>query len=137
MSTNQVVIELKQRIQSEISNFFESYKLFGEPASPEIAKQLLIGRLEHYFAEVSETKQEGFSHEAAQALSNLGVSSLDGIRHYVDHRSRELKRYLQGSVEAHLEFVDFNNYEAWRKEALNLDKLSMVLSREVERAAGI
>ncbi len=137
MSTNQVVIELKQRIQSEISNFFESYKLFGEPASPEVAKQLLIGRLEHYFAEAGETKQEGFSYEAGQELSTLSISSLDGIRNYVDHRNRELKRHLQGSVEAHLESVDFSKYEAWRKEASNLDNLSMVLSREVERVAGI
>lgn len=136
MSTNQVVIELKQRIQSEISNFFESYKLFGEPDSPEIAKQLLIGRLEHYFAEVSETKQEGFSYEAAKALSNLNISSLDGIRHYVDHRNHELKRYLQ-ELDAHLEVVDFGNYEALQKEASNLDNLSMVLSREVERVFGL
>lgn len=136
MSTNQVVIELKQRIQSEISNFFESYKLFGEPASPEVAKQLLIGRLEHYFAEAGETKQEGFSREAGQALSTLSISSLDGIRHYVDYRNNEIKRHLQ-ELDAHLEVVDFSKYEAWRKEASNLDNLSMVLSREVEMVAGI
>lgn len=138
MSTNQVVIELKQRIQSEISNFFESYKLFGEPASPEVAQQLLMGRIEYRFAEVSktETNQQGFSREAGKALSTLNISSLDGIRHYVDYRNDELKRHLQ-ELDAHLEVVDFSKYEAWRKEASNLDNLSMVLSREVERVAGI
>ncbi|QXN26700.1 hypothetical protein KVP08_009155 [Shewanella putrefaciens] len=136
MSDNQAIIELKQGIQSEISNFFESYKLFGEPASPEVAKQLLIGRLEHYFAEAGETKQEGFSREVGQALSNLSISSLDGIRHYVDYRNHEIKRYLQ-ELEVHLEGVDYGRYEASQKEASNLDNLSMVLSREVERVAGI
>ena len=137
MSTNQVVIELKKLVKSEIGDFFAGFGHLGEPATPEEMQTKLQASIDHCFAQLSETKQEGFSYEAAQALSNLGVSSLDGIRHYVDHRSRELKRYLQGSVEAHLEFVDFSNYEAWRKEASNLDKLSMVLSREVERVAGI
>ncbi|MCT8858326.1 hypothetical protein K5M76_06500 [Shewanella xiamenensis] len=138
MSDNQAIIELKQGIQSEISNFFESYKLFGEPASPEAAQQLLMGRIEHRFAKVSkkETKQEGFSREAGQALSNLSISSLDGIRHYVDYRNHEIKRYLQ-ELEVHLEGVDYGRYEASQKEVSNLDNLSMVLSREVERVAGI
>lgn len=86
--------------------------------------------------EVSETKQEGFSYEAAKALSTLTISSLDSIRHYVDYRNHELKRYLQ-ELEVHLEGVDYGRYEALQKEVSNLDNLSMVLSREVERVAGI
>lgn len=102
----------------------------------EITEALKAKKKHFEIVEVSETKQEGFSHEAAQALSNLGVSSLDGIRHYVDYRNHEIKRYLQ-ELEVHLEGVDYGRYEASQKEALNLDNLSMVLSHEVERVAGI
>ena len=137
MSDHQAIIELKKLIQSEIGDFFAGFGHLGEPVRPEIMQKLLIENIEHCFAEVSETKQEGFSREAGQALSSLSISCLDGIRNYVDHRNRELKRHLQGSVEAHLESVDFSKYEAWRKEASNLDNLSMVLSNEVERMSGI
>ncbi|MEE1981374.1 hypothetical protein [Shewanella xiamenensis] len=136
MSDNQAIIELKKLIQSEIGDFFAGFGHLGEPVRPEIMQKLLIENIEHCFAEVSETKQEGFSREVGQALSNLTISSLDGIRHYVDHRSNEIKRYLQ-ELDAHLEVVDFGNYEALQKEASNLDNLSMVLSREVERIFGI
>lgn len=136
MSDNQAIIELKKLIQSEISDFFAGLGQLGEPAKPEVMQKLLLENIEHCFAEVSETKQEGFSHEAGQALSNLSISSLDGIRHYVDYRNHEIKRYLQ-ELEVHLEGVDYGRYEASQKEASNLDNLSMVLSREVERVAGI
>lgn len=138
MSDHQAIIELKQLIQSEIGDFFAGFGHLGEPVSPEIMQKLLLENIEHCFAEVSktETNQEGFSREAGKALSTLNISSLDGIRHYVDYRNDELKRHLQ-ELDAHLEVVDFSKYEAWRKEASNLDNLSMVLSREVERVAGI
>ncbi|MBW0280688.1 hypothetical protein B4O99_14295 [Shewanella xiamenensis] len=136
MSDNQAIIELKKLIQSEIGDFFAGFGQLGEPVRPEIMQKLLIENIEHCFAEVSETKQEGFSREVGQALSNLTISSLDGIRHYVDYRNHELKRYLQ-ELEVHLEGVDYGRYEASQKEASNLDNLSMVLSNEVERMAGI
>ncbi|MEL4300047.1 hypothetical protein ACE02Z_00305 [Shewanella xiamenensis] len=138
MSDHQAIIELKQLIQSEIGDFFAGFGHLGEPVSPEIMQKLLLENIEHCFADVSktETNQEGFSREAGQALSTLSISSLDGIRHYVDYRNDELKRHLQ-ELDAHLEVVDFSKYEAWRKEASNLDNLSMVLSLEVERVAGI
>lgn len=136
MSDNQAIIELKKLIQSEIGDFFAGFGHLGEPVRPEIMQKLLIENIEHCFAEVSETKQEGFSREAGQALSNLSISSLDGIRHYVDYRNHEIKRYLQ-ELEMHLEGVDYGRYEASQKEASNLDNLSMVLSNEVERMAGI
>ena len=136
MSDNQAIIELKKLIQSEIGDFFAGFGHLGEPVRPEIMQKLLIENIEHCFAKVSETKQEGFSREAGQALSNLTIGSLDGIRHYVDHRNHEIKRYLQ-ELEVHLEGVDYGRYEALQKEASNLDNLSMVLSREVERVAGI
>ncbi|MDI5830180.1 hypothetical protein [Shewanella xiamenensis] len=136
MSDNQAIIELKKLIQSEIGDFFAGFGHLGEPVRPEIMQKLLIENIEHCFAEVSETKQEGFSREVGQALSNLTISSLDGIRHYVDYRNHEIKRYLQ-ELEVHLEGVDYGRYEASQKEASNLDNLSMVLSNEVERMAGI
>lgn len=136
MSDNQAIIELKKLIQSEIGDFFAGFGHLGEPVRPEIMQKLLIENIEHCFAEVSETKQEGFSREAGQALSNLSISSLDGIRHYVDYRNREIKRYLQ-ELEVHLEGVDYGRYEASQKEASNLDNISMILSREIERVAGI
>lgn len=136
MSDHQAIIELKKLIQSEIVDFFAGFGHLGEPVRPEIMQKLLIENIEHCFAEVSETKQEGFSREAGQALSSLSISSLDGIRHYVDYRNREIKRYLQ-ELEVHLEGVDYGRYEASQKEASNLDNLSMVLSNEVERMAGI
>ncbi|MCG9964005.1 hypothetical protein [Shewanella cutis] len=138
MSDNQAIIELKKLIQSEIGDFFAGFGHLGEPVRPEIMQKLLIENIEHCFAEVSETetKQEGFSREVGQALSNLSISSLDGIRHYVDYRNHEIKRYLQ-ELEVHLEGVDYGRYEASQKEASNLDNLSMVLSNEVERMAGI
>ncbi len=102
----------------------------------EITEYLKAKKKRFEIVEVSETKQEGFSREAGQALSNLTISSLDGIRHYVDHRSNEIKRYLQ-ELDAHLEAVLISDYEAFKKAASNLDNLSMVLSREVERIFGI
>lgn len=102
----------------------------------EITEYLIAKKKRFEIVEVSETKQEGFSREASQALSNLSISSLDSIQQYVDHRSNEIKRYLQ-ELDAHLEAVDFKIYEAMQKEASNLDNLSMVLSREVERIFGI
>lgn len=136
LSTNQVVIELKKLVKSEIGDFFAGFGHLSEPVRPEIMQKILLENIDHCFAQLSEIKQEDFSHEAAKALSNLTISSLDGIRHYVDHRKHELKRYLQ-ELDAHLEVVDFGNYEALQKEASNLDNLSMVLSREVERVFGI
>ena len=136
MSDHQAIIEFKQLIQSEISDFFAGLGQLGEPVKPEIMQKLLLENIEHCFAEVSETKQEGFSREAGQALRNLSISSLDGIRHYVDYRNHEIKRYLK-ELEVHLEGVDYGRYEASQKEASNLDNLSMVLSNEVERMAGI
>lgn len=126
MSDHQAIIELKKLIQSEIGDFFAGFGHLGEPVRPEIMQKLLIENIEHCFAEVSETKQEGFSREVGQALSNLTISSLDGIRHYVDYRNHEIKRYLQ-ELEVHLEGVDYGRYEASQKEASNLDNLSMVL----------
>lgn len=136
MSDNQAIIELKKLIQSEIGDFFAGFGHLGEPVRPEIMQKLLIENIEHCFAEVSETKQEGFSSEAGQALSKLSIGDLDFIRQYADHRSNEIKRYLQ-ELDAHLEAVDIRDYDAFKKAASNLDNISMVLSREVERVAGI
>lgn len=102
----------------------------------EITEYLKAKKKRFEIVEVSETKQEGFSYEASQALSKLSIGDLDFIRQYADYRNDELKRHLQ-ELDAHLEGVDYGRYEAWRKEASNLDNLSMVLSREVERVAGI
>lgn len=108
----------------------------------EITEYLKAKKKRFEIVEVSETKQEGFSHEAGQALSKVSIGDLDFIRQYADSRSNEIKRYLQ-ELDAHLELVDisdyevFQDYEAFQKAASNLDNLAMVLSREVERVAGI
>nr|WP_320126317.1 hypothetical protein [uncultured Shewanella sp.] len=138
MSNHQSIIELKQLIQSEIGDFFAGFDQVGEPATPEEMQTKLHANIDRCFAEVSktETEQEGFSRGAGQALSTLTIGSLDSIQQYVDHRSNEIKSSLQ-ELDAHLEVVDFSKYEALQKEASNLDNLSMVLSREVERVVGL
>lgn len=102
----------------------------------EITEYLKAKKKRFEIVDVSETKQEGFSCEVGQALSNITIGSLICISHYVDCHNNDLKHSLQ-QIEAHLEVVDFSNYEALQKAVSNLDNLSMILSREIERVAGI
>jgi len=102
----------------------------------EITEYLKAKKKRFEIVEVSETKQEHFSYEAAQALSNLSVRHLGRILEHVFHRNQELKRYIL-EVEAHLEDIDYGHYETMKKDALAFDQLSLVLSNEVDRVVGI
>ncbi|KEK29112.1 hypothetical protein [Shewanella xiamenensis] len=144
MSDHQAIIEFKQLIQSEIGDFFAGFGHLGEPVSPEIMQKLLLENIEHCFAEVEKkwflfpskdlvwmTRTE-FSHY--MFINKMSPYSLHAIRHFVDTKRQGLKSYMQ---EVNLEGVDYGRYEAWQKEAIELAKFSLVLSREIKKLGGI
>ncbi|MGW7679002.1 hypothetical protein [Shewanella sp. S23-S33] len=136
MSDHQSIIEFKQLIQSEIGDFFAGIGQLGEPVKPEIMQKLLLENIENCFAGVSETKKEDFSYEAAKELIGLSTCHLNCLRGHLDHHRQDIERYLL-RVEENLEEIDYDLYQAWKKDAVKLGNLYRVLSREIERVAGL
>lgn len=143
MSDHQAIIELKQLIQSEISDFFSGFEQPGEPDSPEVARQLLMGRLELCFAEVEKkwvlspsqdlvwmTRAE-FAHYLA--INKMKPVNLEFLRQFA------LSQLETSKFAAKVCFWngDGDNVESMRNDAFEWIQLARGLSREIKKLGGL
>lgn len=143
MSDHQAIIEFKQLIQSEISDFFAGLGQLGEPVKPEIMQKLLLENIEQHFAEVEKkwflfpsqdlvwmTRDE-FNHYCA--INKMKPVNLEFLRQFA------LSQLETSKFSAKVDFWNCggNNVEFMRNDAFEWIQLARGLSREIRKLGGL
>lgn len=143
MSDHQAIIEFKQLIQSEISDFFAGLGQLGEQVKPEIICKLLLENIEHCFAEVEGkwflfpskdlvwmTRSE-FAHYCY--INKMKPVNLDYLRDFADQQREIAKDIMRKNFNA----GDEENQEFFRQDAVEWALLSRGLAREIKKLGGL
>uniref|UniRef100_Q0HYU6 Uncharacterized protein n=1 Tax=Shewanella sp. (strain MR-7) TaxID=60481 RepID=Q0HYU6_SHESR len=95
MSTNQVVIELKQLIQSEISDFFAGFEQPGEPENANEMNSQLQQRVESCFDKAEEIRCEQITLELADDIElTLAHQHIDELHECIANEDIEAAKRL-------------------------------------------
>ncbi|MCD8558889.1 MAG: hypothetical protein LRY75_08735 [Shewanella xiamenensis] len=143
MSDHQAIIEFKQLIQSEISDFFAGFGHLGEPVRPEIMQKILLENIEHCFAEVEMkwflfpskdlvwmTRYE-FAHYCY--INKMKPVNLDYLRNFADQQREIAKDIMRQNFDA----GDEETKEFFRQDAIEWALLSRGLTREIKKLGGL